>query len=101
MPPEGWRPFFAIDLNDEANTFETRLQRIHQLQVQQVAGLLALSCRSGSLTQPAHHVDGNSCYCCCVACSKDWRMAMAACIILDPIVPMRMRFCSNGRVVEK
>lgn len=33
VPPKGWRPHFAIDLNDETNMFETRLQRIHQLQV--------------------------------------------------------------------
>ncbi|KAF1329798.1 Histone demethylase, partial [Globisporangium splendens] len=32
VPPAGWNPPFAIDLDDESNTFETRLQRIHQLQ---------------------------------------------------------------------
>jgi hypothetical protein len=33
VPPNGWRPPFAIDLSDERVTFETRQQRIHELQV--------------------------------------------------------------------
>lgn len=33
VPPKGWKPHFAIDMDDDANVFETRLQRVHQLQV--------------------------------------------------------------------
>lgn len=33
VPPKGWKPHFAIDLEDDSNTFETRLQRVHELQV--------------------------------------------------------------------
>lgn len=33
MPPSGWRPPFAINLSDERVAFETRQQRIHELQV--------------------------------------------------------------------
>jgi hypothetical protein len=32
VPPTGWRPVFAIDLNDDEKIFETKLQKIHRLQ---------------------------------------------------------------------
>lgn len=32
VPPTGWKPTFAINLDDPNVTFDTRLQRIHELQ---------------------------------------------------------------------
>ncbi|GMF40366.1 unnamed protein product [Phytophthora fragariaefolia] len=33
VPPQGWRPPFAVDFEDESVQFDTRKQKIHELQV--------------------------------------------------------------------
>ena len=33
VPPPGWNPTFAIDLEDDHVHFDTRKQKIHELQV--------------------------------------------------------------------
>lgn len=55
VPPKGWRPHFAIDLNDETNMFETRLQRIHQLQVPHIVLIRALHVLCASIAKRLNH----------------------------------------------